>query len=263
MTRYLARLVLVAFIVILVSVPVALFFGRSSTPTHEAVVWIDMAPPLDVLGERPTISNDTFVADQMAFLGSELVLEPALHLVNPDDLFRVDPDDELRSIRERIYYSRIGRGYIRIAVRGAEKEMPACRMLANAVVEEYLRLRGDREAMKRNSVMVVLQRLRDQQREELTNLMRHIESTDRQLASTGQENGAHADNGHNATTKAELAFLKLDLDDTMSTLASVTRRLHRLALDGDVSHVSLMVPARIERIDAQSDSAKCLARPAY
>jgi len=138
-------------------------------PQYEAAAILAIKPPQDLVFHS-SVDKRAFVADQVEFLRSELVLEPALAKVGVQKVPELKKSaDPLKELQKRIAVKSIGSSsYYVVGYRSTDPKQAA--NVANEVANKFLELRGEREDKKRKETENVLTKLQEQQKEAVLGL---------------------------------------------------------------------------------------------
>lgn len=138
-------------------------------PQYEATAILEIKPPEDLVFHT-SVDRRSFVADQVEFLRSELVLEPALAAVGAQKVPELKKsEDPLKTLQKLLNVRSIGSSsYYVVAYTSSDAKQAA--NVANEVANKFLERRSDRADKQRQNVASVLVKLKESQTEEVNKL---------------------------------------------------------------------------------------------
>lgn len=180
---------------------------------------------------RDRVNEKQYIADQLHFLQSDLVLMPVLEKIDVSKVKELaEANDPLSELKTRVGVASLGRStFYQVTFRSYSPHHAAS--IANAIVESYLQIRNDRENDKRQLELALYKRLRDEKNAEVAELRSRLINLERQYLELGTmlPPGTHAAaippaihslNSQIAQTKFELAEKEAKLEAVRRELAT-------------------------------------------
>ena len=183
-------------------------------PEYEARVILQIRPPQNLVF-RSRSDTKSYVDDQVAFLRSDVVLEPVLSKV---DVAKVEElakaKDPLAVLSERVSVRADGNSsFYTVVYRSRDPQNAAT--IANAISESFLNLRNDREHRKRQHLIKVLERLIDKTDQNLTTLQDRLTKMNQEYFRLGSTL-TQGPNGLSAAVPPALVRLKEEIGALIS-----------------------------------------------